>query len=737
MKQIKTLIKAPLLTQSGYGVHSRLLFRALFKDPLFDVYAENINWGACSFLTEDTEEKHLIKHACQKHMMAKHKGQDQYDLFIHVSIPNEFQKLGTVNVGVTAGIETDKVSHVWVQKCNEMDLVIVPSEHARKGLAETVVEWHNPQTNERGTFKLDKPIVVCPEGIDTSIFRAFDYTGEEKDQVSNLEFESDFNFLHVGTWGKGGYGEDRKNIANLVKYFIEAFKGRRDVGLVLKVSMAKNSITDFNGVKDRLNQIKSNYKEEEVPPIYLLHANLTDQEMASLYNHPKIKSFISLTHGECWGLPLNEAAACGLPIVATNWSGHLDFLQRGKFSAVDYDLVEIPKAAVWDGVLIEGSKWAAPKEEDAKRRMKKIVSSYSKPKEWAKELADHVSDNFDIDVVGQQFTDTLKQLLKSDQAAPKLNPSEQMQAYVDTPDSFNVLYTMPMSTGDVYISTAVIDGLAKELPEGFKIYFATSPQYADLLKGNPHIHKIIPWQQYMMNVDLTESVFDLVLTPNVATQYNFSNWVRRGSGKRLLAEEFANHCQVELGDYFIEKDYSKVPDCKNYMTLHTTSGKGQWEGRAYEDWKEVIHNLKKYCPDLSIVQVGQPDEDLIEGVDIDLRGKTNYQELAGVLDKSLLHLSPDSFTMHLGVSLGTPVVALFGCSSALHTGPWVKDKENAKFILLQSDRLSGCGQQQRFCYKNRCAVNPDGNGPICEIDGLEVFQACARLLKDEVENEAK
>jgi ADP-heptose:LPS heptosyltransferase/glycosyltransferase involved in cell wall biosynthesis len=733
MKKLRTLLKAPVLTQSGYGVHSRQILNALLKDPVFDVYVENINWGACSFLTEDTEEKRTIRNLMEKRIIEKYKGQDRrFDVFIHVTIPNEFEKQGVLNIGVTAGIETDRVSHVWVEKCNEMDLVVVPSEHSKKTLVDSTFQWQNQQTGEQGTLRLTKPIVVCSEGVDTSVF----YPNKEA-KSTVLEVLNDlpeFNFLHVGQWGRGGYGEDRKNIALLTKYFIETFKGRKDVGLILKVNMARNSVIDYANVEKRLKEIKSNYKESEVPPIFLLHANFTNEEMAALYNHPKVSAMISLTHGEGFGLPLLEAAACGLPILATNWSGHLDFLKLGKFGAIEYDLKEIPDAAVWENILIKGSKWAEVKEQDVKSRMQKIVSAYDKPKEWATELSEKVRNELSLEKVGEKFTTTVKQHLIKDKAA-QIDPLEHLESFVDTPDAYNVLYTMPMSTGDVFISTAVIDGLVKELPADHKIYFATNPQYFDLLKGNPHIYKVIPWNESMVSMDLTEEVFDLVLTPNIATQFTFSNWVRRGQG-RLLAEEFANHCNTKLGDYHIQKDPIEIDaDLRDgYMTFHPGSGRGQWESRRYSDWPEVLSNLKTLYPKLKIVQVGSADEPKFDGVDVDLRGKTTYQQLATVIQNSSLHLSIDTFTMHLAAAEGTPLVALFGCSYATSTGPWVKNKDSAKYILLQSDRVSGCSS--KACYKNRCVKNPE-NPPINEIDPKQVVASCSSLLGTAFGNEHK
>jgi len=399
MGKIKTLLKSPLLTQSGYGNHSRQIFRALYADPDFDVHVESLKWGNCAFLTENTEEKRAIKDCIKKFMINKTQGNENYDLFVHITIPNEFEKLGKINIGITAAVETDRVGHIWVQKCNEMDLIIVPSEHSKHVLEKTVIEWKNEKTNESGEFKIDKPIVVCREGVDTSIYKKLDKLYDNA--ITGLDFGCDFNFLHIGQWGKGGFGEDRKNIARLVRYFIETFKNRKDVGLVLKINMSRNNVGDFLSLQNRLKEIKSNFEDQEVPPIYLLHGNLTHEEMTNLYNHPQIKAFVSFTHGEGFGLPLLEAAACDLPILVTNWSGHLDFLPRKKFSAIEYDMVEIPEVAVWDPILIKGSMWAEVKEDDAKHRLRKMFNSYAMPKSWAKELGPQIREDYNLDVVCQ------------------------------------------------------------------------------------------------------------------------------------------------------------------------------------------------------------------------------------------------------------------------------------------------------------------------------------------------
>ena len=721
--KIKALIKCPAYTASGYGVHSRQIIHALLSDPAFDVCVEPLTWGNCAWTIEENE-KQIIRPLVEKFMQSKQNGKENWDLFIHVTIPNEFERKGKFNVGVTAGTETDRISPNWAQKCNEMDLIIVPSNHAKQAFDNTVIDWENQQTGEKGQLKVTKPLLVCHEGVDTSIFKKL-LPQELSEPFKSLKLTADFNFLCVGQWGKGGYGEDRKNIANTIKWFIETFRCRKDVGLVLKLNMARNHLLDEEMVVKRIEEIKANYDKNDIPPIHLIHGYLKPKEMVSLYSHPQIKAFVSFSNGESWGLPLLEAAACELPIVSTNWGGQLSFLRKGFFSPVAYDLKEIPEAAVWEPILIKGSRWAKAREDDAKHRMQKMVAQYIKPRDWAKELAKEVQEKFDEKVTNQHFVNAVKQeMLK--QVADQLDPIEYLQSLIDTPDDFNIFYSMPMSTGDVFISTAVIDGLQKQLPPNSKIYFATQPKYFDLLKGNPHVYKCVPWNEGMLQSELLEEVFDLALTPNIETHYVFSNWLKKGQGSKILAEMYAQHCESELGEYHIEREvFIDLPE--QYMTVHTTSGKGQWEGRYYRSYQEVVDNIKQLYPDLKVVQVGAEDEPALN-VDVDLRGKTNYQQLAFVVEGSSLHLCPDTFSAHIAAAVDTPFVALYGCSSARHTRPWVKDLNASKFFLLQSERLTGC--KERPCYKNKCKKSDDPAGPMNEIQEKSIFDACARLLKD-------
>ena len=235
-------------------------------------------------------------------------------------------------------------------------------------------------------------------------------------------------------------------------------------------------------------------------------------------------------------MPLLEAAACKLPIIATNWSGHLDFLKlpdstEKLFSTVAYSLKPIPEAAVWEPLLVKDSQWAVVNEDDAIRRMQMAVANTQKPREWANKLYNHVRENFSISKTQKDFLTLLNQFITHN-AIHTGNPEaieNWLKSHIDDADAYNILYTMPMSTGDVFLSTAIIDSVFKEASkenDKVHVYFATQPQFASVLEGNPQIHKVIQWNEAMMNISALEDVFDRVLTPNIPTQFVFSNWVR-------------------------------------------------------------------------------------------------------------------------------------------------------------------------------------------------------------------
>ena len=384
----KILVRGPALSQSGYGEHARFILRSLRSYPeLFDIYLINVNWGQTSWIWEDNEERRWIDELLSKTIQYGQSG-GAFDISAQIQIPNEWESLAPINVGITAGIESTKISPQWVEGCLKVNKIITISEHAKHALEKTEYEAQNNQTGQKFMAKTTCPIEVVGYPV-------------KKVKVKNkidLDLKYNFNFLTIGTF------IPRKNLENTIKWFVEQFYDD-EVGLIVKTSVAKNCLKDREVTEFRLKEILKEY-EGRTCEVYLLHGDMSEEEMTSLYQHPKVKSFVSISHGEGFGLPLFEAAYNALPVVAPAWSGHCDFLympvkdKKGKtknksmFSTVSYDIKPVQPEAVWEGVIQKDSMWCFPKEWDFKKTIKSVVKNYTPLKSQAKKLQKHLQKEF-------------------------------------------------------------------------------------------------------------------------------------------------------------------------------------------------------------------------------------------------------------------------------------------------------------------------------------------------------
>ena len=140
---------------------------------------------------------------------------------------------------------------------------------------------------------------------------------------------------------------------------------------------------------------------------------MSDQELHSLYNHDKIKAFVSIPHGEGFGLPFFEAAYMGLPVVAPGWSGQNDFLfnkDKEQFYNVSYDLRPVQEEAVWDKVILKDSMWCFPREQSTKEQLRlcynDIVNSTGHVKN-TKKYARFLKKNFSEEKMYKKFCDSI------------------------------------------------------------------------------------------------------------------------------------------------------------------------------------------------------------------------------------------------------------------------------------------------------------------------------------------
>jgi glycosyltransferase involved in cell wall biosynthesis len=371
----KVVIASPVATQSGYGHHAREVITNIIEQrgSEWDVKLVSLPWG-------HTPMTYPISVDLQLRIIPLPL-QEQPDVWIQISVPTELQAIGKYNIGVTAGTEGNICPPEWIDKLNSMNLVIVPSEFTK-----TVFEETAKQSNKVITTKIE----VVPEYFDESV-----YTNKEIETLTELDsIEESFAFLSVGHWLQGQAGEDRKNLSGLIHCFFNTYKDKKDApALILKTSGATYSIMDRMEIENRIEQLRAMFNTSKLPNVYLVHGELTDTEMNSLYNHPKVKAMVSFTKAEGFGRPLLEFSTTGKPIIAPHYSGQADFLKKDFICALPGAQTPIHQSAQND-FLIEGATWFTPDYGYAGKMMQEIQKNYKKWLELGKRQRYFVNSTF-------------------------------------------------------------------------------------------------------------------------------------------------------------------------------------------------------------------------------------------------------------------------------------------------------------------------------------------------------
>lgn len=385
------VVRAPCATRSGYGDMSRDIIRHLIEYDKYDVKVISVNWGETPMnaLDENNPKDKMILDRILTTPLTS-----QPELFVTITIPTEFEVIGKYNIGITAGIETTVAAPQWIESCNKMDVVFTISEHSKNVLLSSKFQRKDQNGQTVGLLEIAKPIEVLHNCIDQRVFKKLEYESDVLPSIKEVlnDVPEKFCYLFVGHWLRGVLGEDRKNVGLLIKIFLETFKQLKTSeppALILKTSGGNFSILDRAEIIKKIEQIKTTVKLEDgqtLPNIYVLHGELTDDEMNSLYNHPKVKAHVSLTKGEGFGRPLLEASVSGKPVIASGWSGHTDFLDKDNAVLIGGELRPIHESSVWDGVLIKESSWFYPDAQQAANAMAAVFMEYENFRKKASKL---------------------------------------------------------------------------------------------------------------------------------------------------------------------------------------------------------------------------------------------------------------------------------------------------------------------------------------------------------------
>ena len=387
MEKSTFFISAPFDTYSGYGARSRDVIKSIVKSDKYDVKLLPQRWGNTphGFINDHEEEwGFLVKHIYDQPQLNQ-----KPDIWLQITVPSEFNSVGKYNIGMTAGMETTIVHHSWVEGINRMDINFVSSEHSKQTFLNSIYTKNNEQNQPVGEIKVQKPIEVLFEGANLDVYKPV------KSNFDLPQMKESFAYLFVGHWMQGSLGEDRKNVGLLVKAFFELFKNKQNApALILKTAVTGASHIGRDQIIDRINQIKATMGDQRLPNVYLLHGEFSDVEMNEIYNHPKVKAMVSLTKGEGFGRPLLEFSLTKKPIIATNWSGHIDFLNSTFTSLISGELKNVDDSAVVKDMILKESKWFTPDSGEIGHYLKDMFKNYKKYAELGKRQAHYSKTNF-------------------------------------------------------------------------------------------------------------------------------------------------------------------------------------------------------------------------------------------------------------------------------------------------------------------------------------------------------
>ena len=405
------VFQGPIFTRSGYGDHCRDLMKSLRKMDKYDIKIIPLRWGNTPQNQVDGESdfgrwmlERVISGIEQKP-----------DIFMQVSVANEFEPKGHYNIGVTAGVETTIAPKDFIDGSNKMDFIIVPSQFTKQNIGGTIYQQKDEATGQIvGEVKVGKPIEVLLEGVDTEIFSK----GSGKDVLANVK--EDFNFLIVGHWLKGSLGQDRKDIGMAIKTFATVFQylpKEKRPGLIVKTSHAGFSVIDREATREKIDGVLKPLGDK-CPSVYLIHGDMEESDMSNLYHHPKVKAMLSFAKGEGYGRPMAEFTLTGKPIIASGWSGQMDFLPPEHAVLLEGSLTQVDESAA-DQFCMKEAQWFTVNYSNAANKIYDVYNKYDSYLEKSKGLRENTLKNFTLDNMHDKFTQLMDTYVKK---APQIVP---------------------------------------------------------------------------------------------------------------------------------------------------------------------------------------------------------------------------------------------------------------------------------------------------------------------------
>ena len=276
--------------------------------------------------------------------------------------------------------ETDRIPDGWVEKCNAMDEVWVPSSF-------------NLETFVRAGVKEHK-LLRMQEGEDTKRFHP-------DNPPFRIPGSRGFNFLSVFQWTQ------RKGPDILLKAFLNEFHEDEDVALILRCYGRTGPDSDL--LPELLYYIERELHVplEKTPPILLIPGLIPNADLPRLYT--SADCFVLPSRGEGWGRPYAEALCSELPVIATRWSGQLDFLNDANSYLIDCKLAPTPCDT--DIEVFAGHQWAEPDVDHLRSLMRHVFTHRADAKQKARIGRSEMVERYDQNVIMARWVEEIGRLL--------------------------------------------------------------------------------------------------------------------------------------------------------------------------------------------------------------------------------------------------------------------------------------------------------------------------------------
>lgn len=297
-------LQGPLYETSGYASAARGFFMALHQHTELDLRLTPLRWNSGAPACLDQQTYLTLQDY-------SHKPGAPDDTLLHWSVASEFKgRQGHQRAIGHAIFETNSLPQDFVAGCNRMDAIIVPTP------------FHQTSFREAG---VQSPIAVIPEGVDTQRFQPIGPTLHV--------IPERFTFLCIA---QVTY---RKGLDLLLSAFLDLFQKHEDVQLVLRCYITDGGAQDMARVAQIIKTLRQEKKADK-GHIFLLET-VPDQHLPALYRSAHV--LVAPFRGEGWGLPITEALASELPVIATGWGGPMSYLSEDVAHLLPYQLKPIPQ----------------------------------------------------------------------------------------------------------------------------------------------------------------------------------------------------------------------------------------------------------------------------------------------------------------------------------------------------------------------------------------------------------